>query len=56
MLEPVASELDASSLMARARELVGLNGAMLQRQVAAAEGMPGLARWLSQRFLDPLPG
>ncbi len=55
-LEPVAHELGSAALFAQARQLVECNGAMRQRQVAATVGIAGLARWLSERFLDPLPG
>lgn len=55
-LEPMARELGSTGHMARARQLVECNGAMAQRRVAGAGGMPELGRWLGKRFLDPLAG
>ncbi|MFL5823929.1 MAG: YbdK family carboxylate-amine ligase [Solirubrobacteraceae bacterium] len=55
-LEPVAERLRCSTELGLARGLVERNGSMRQRQVAAEEGMVGLGRWLSERFLDPSPG
>lgn len=54
-LEPVGRELGATVLLTRARELAECNGAMRQRQAAATAGIGGVAGWLSERFLDPLP-
>ena len=42
--------------MARARSLVARNGAIVQREVARDGGPHGIARWLSERFLDPYLG
>jgi carboxylate-amine ligase len=55
-LAPVAEGLGCGSLLRRGRELAEQNGAMRQREVAADGGMPELGRWLSERFLDPIPG
>ena len=53
-LAPIASDLGGAAPLDRARELVEVNGAMAQRSVAAARGMPGLGEWLAERFLhDP---
>ena len=55
-LAPVAEGLGCASLLDRTRELAERNGAMRQREVAAGGGVRELGRWLSERFLDPIPG
>jgi carboxylate-amine ligase len=50
-LEPVAARLGCAQELAGCEALVERNGAMRQREVAAADGLPGLARWLADRFL-----
>jgi carboxylate-amine ligase len=51
---PIAADLGGAAQLDRARALVEVNGAMAQRSVAAATGMPGLGEWLAERFLhDP---
>ena len=54
-LGPVADGLGCSAQLRLARGLVERNGALAQREVAAEQGMTGLARWLTERFVDPLP-
>jgi glutamate---cysteine ligase / carboxylate-amine ligase len=53
-LEPVATRLGCAAELASCAALVQRNGAMRQREVAASEGLLGLARWLADRFLEPL--
>jgi len=53
VLEPVASRLAARSALTRARELVEVNGGMAQRVVALQDGIPAVAGWLANRFLEP---
>ena len=55
-LEPLSRRLGAGGAMARARSLVARNGAIVQREVARDGGPHGIARWLSERFLDPYLG
>ena len=55
-LEPVALRLEAGAGLARARELVEVNGAMAQRRVADEDGIGAVAGWLANRFLEPWPG
>jgi glutamate---cysteine ligase / carboxylate-amine ligase len=52
-LEPVASRLDATEGLARARELVDCNGAIAQRRVAARAGIPSVPGWLASQFSEP---
>lgn len=52
VLEPFAGELGASAELGHARRLAEVNGAMAQRRVAREGGPRGVARWLSERFLD----
>lgn len=55
-LGPVAAELGCREGLAAAAELVERNGALRQREVAAAEGIPGLVAWLNDQFSpDPPP-
>lgn len=55
-LEPLAVSLGSSSWLSRARELVERNGAIRQREIAAQDGVRGVAAWLVERFPEPLPG
>lgn len=55
-LEPLAARLGSADALSRARKLVEVNGAIAQRRVARETGPAGLAGWLADRFLDPLPG
>ena len=52
-LEPVARRLGCASGLASCAALIERNGAIRQREVAASEGVEGLAAWLADRFLDP---
>jgi glutamate---cysteine ligase / carboxylate-amine ligase len=52
-LEPVAARLGCAAELAGARELIGDNGAVRQRAVAAERGVHGLVEWLAERFLAP---
>jgi carboxylate-amine ligase len=52
-LEPVASRLDGTEGLARARELVECNGAIAQRREAARAGIPSVPGWLASKFLEP---
>jgi carboxylate-amine ligase len=51
-LEPVAARFSAQAGLQRAKELVAINGAIAQRQVARDGGPGAVARWLADRFLD----
>jgi glutamate---cysteine ligase / carboxylate-amine ligase len=51
-LAPVAERLGCPEQLASGATLVERNGAIRQREVAAAHGLDGLARWLADRFLD----
>lgn len=56
-LEPVAVRLGAgAAAVRRARELVAVNGALLQRQMAQRGGISSVAGWLAGKFTEPLPG
>jgi carboxylate-amine ligase len=55
-LGPTAKELGCEAELDRAHRLGEVGGASAQRAVAREAGVLGLARWLSERFLDPLPG
>lgn len=55
-LAPVTQDLGSRGLMDRAREMVTLNGAMLQRQIFRRAGARGVAESLIERFLEPLEG
>ncbi len=50
-LEPLATRLGTSSSLKRATEMVEVNGALAQREVARREGPRGVASWLVERFL-----
>jgi carboxylate-amine ligase len=56
VLRPVAVRLGAGDEIGRAARLIERNGALAQRQIAADGGAPAVARWLSERFLEPLSG
>ncbi len=49
-LEPVAARLDSGQSLARARELIEVNGALAQRRVAARSGASSLPGWLASQF------
>jgi carboxylate-amine ligase len=53
---PEAERLGAGPALAHARELVGHNGAIAQRQVFAAAGAVAVAGWLAKRFLHGMDG
>ena len=53
-VRPVAERLGCASELSHAHRLVEDNGAMRQRRVAQAEGLVGVARWLADRFSEPL--
>jgi carboxylate-amine ligase len=53
-LEPFARDLGAS--LEGVRSMINTNGALLQREVVAREGVKGLGRWLSERFIAPPSG
>ncbi|HYP47663.1 MAG TPA: glutamate-cysteine ligase family protein, partial [Thermoleophilaceae bacterium] len=53
-LEPVAERLGNGAPLAHARRLIERNGAERQRQVAAEDGIGGLAGWLADGFEDGL--
>ena len=55
-LRPVAERLGAGQELRRASDLVALNGALLQRRAAQEGGARAVARWLADRFLEPLTG
>jgi carboxylate-amine ligase len=55
-LEPPATALGCEAELAGARRLAEVGGARAQRDAAGAGGVAGVARWLAERFLDPLPG
>jgi carboxylate-amine ligase len=61
LLEGLLSELSAYAHPLRADldgavRMLDSNGAMAQRAVAREEGVHAVARWLAERFLDPLGG
>ena len=49
-LEPVAARLQSGETLARARELIEVNGALAQRRVAARSGASSLPGWLASQF------
>jgi carboxylate-amine ligase len=51
-LQPVAVRLRSERALKRASEMVEVNGALAQRQVALEQGIGAVARWLSERFLQ----
>lgn len=55
-LQPIAATLDCLAELDGARRLAEFTGATAQREIARDEGVFAVAQWLSQRFLDPLPG
>ncbi len=54
-LEPIAARLGAAVELARARQMVDINGAMAQRRVAERAGIPAVPGWLANQFLEPWP-
>jgi carboxylate-amine ligase len=54
-LAPVAARLDAAADFGRARVLLERNGALAQRELVAARGLPAVAGWLAERFAHHLP-
>jgi len=55
-LEPTSRALGCAAELCRGRTLIDQNGSMRQREVADAEGLRGLAAWLSASFCEPYPG
>jgi carboxylate-amine ligase len=51
-LEPFADQFGTLAGLVRAREMVGINGAIAQRRVASDGGPRAVARWLAERFLE----
>jgi carboxylate-amine ligase len=51
-LDSVAARLGASDALARARELVEVNGAIAQRRAAARSGIAAVPGWLASQFLE----
>jgi carboxylate-amine ligase len=49
-LAPAAERLGCIADLASAGRLIETNGALRQRAVAARDGLPGLARWLAERY------
>jgi len=54
-LAPVAERLGGGALLPHARALSERNGALRQRELAAARGVRGLVAWQAERYGDPLP-
>jgi carboxylate-amine ligase len=54
-LAPTAAGLGADTSLQEAVRLAERNGALVQRQVAAAGGASAVARSLAERFLEPWP-
>jgi carboxylate-amine ligase len=52
VLGPVGTRLGSERALTRAAEMADGGGALAQRQVAQEVGIDGVARWLSERFLD----
>lgn len=48
---PAARRLGSERLLAHTRSSIDANGALRQRQAAAARGVEGLAAWMADRFL-----
>jgi glutamate---cysteine ligase / carboxylate-amine ligase len=55
-LEPISAMMGSRPAFEQARRMVAVNGAIQQRRVAAEAGMPGVAEWLTERFLVGLAG
>ena len=55
-LEPVSTRLGGGSELEWARALTERNGAIAQREVARRDGVPAVAGWLANRFLEPWRG
>lgn len=54
-IAPVAERLGAAELLPYAYALAERNGAVRQREVAAARGVRGLVAWQAERYADALP-
>ena len=54
-IAPAAERLGAGELLPFAYALAERNGAIRQREVAAARGVRGLVAWQAERYGDPLP-
>jgi carboxylate-amine ligase len=52
VLRPVSEKLGSTSALERAAGMVEDGGAAAQRRVAQEQGVGGVARWLSERFLE----
>lgn len=52
-VEPAAARLGVADLLAESRRLVAVNGSMRQREVAASEGLRGVAAHLAGDFPPP---
>jgi carboxylate-amine ligase len=52
----IAGELGGAAALERARMMIRCNGAVQQRRVGARGDAATVARWLSDRFLEPWPG
>jgi carboxylate-amine ligase len=55
-LAPVAERLGSARGLERARQMVEVNGAIMQRQIVREQGAEAVARWLVERFLEPWVG
>ena len=55
-LEPIGARRGAGGALARARELVEVNGAIAQRWVADDAGIRAVPGWLASRFQEPWRG
>jgi carboxylate-amine ligase len=55
-VEQTARALECEAELELARGLAEVGGAAAQREAARDAGAFGVARWLCDRFLDPLPG
>lgn len=55
-LWPIADRIGCAAELELTRALIAENGAMRQREVAAARGVHGLVAWLAERFCEPYPG
>jgi carboxylate-amine ligase len=50
-VQPAARRLGSADLLRHTRDSIEVNGALRQRQAAAAHGIDGLAGWAADRFL-----
>jgi glutamate---cysteine ligase / carboxylate-amine ligase len=55
-LRPVAEPLQSAHFLAHAAEMVEVNGAVTQRRIVREAGAEAVARWLTERFLEPRLG